>query len=71
MSETGDYHNSKAEFKSDRYLEIYVEAHHPELLPGLEELLRLGLINQGQVKKLARHRLVVLCPSPRLLRQQP
>ncbi|NJL51701.1 MAG: hypothetical protein HC930_04830 [Hydrococcus sp. SU_1_0] len=62
MSETGDYHNSGAESKSDRYLQIYVEARHPELLQGLEELLLLGLINHGQVKKLARHHLSCALP---------
>ncbi|MGL5832716.1 MAG: DUF2157 domain-containing protein, partial [Waterburya sp.] len=67
MSETGDYHNSGAEFKSDRYIEIYIEAHHPELLQGLEEWLRLGLINHGQVKKIARHRLSCALPTPQVV----
>jgi hypothetical protein len=67
MSETGDYHNSGAEFKSDRYIEIYVEARNLELLQGLEEWLRLGLINQGQVKKIARQRLSCVLPIPQVV----
>ncbi|MFM2314352.1 MAG: hypothetical protein RLZZ04_3628 [Cyanobacteriota bacterium] len=71
MSETGDYNNSGSEFKSDRYIQIYVEARHPELLQGLEELLLLGLINQGQVKKLARHRLSCALPTPQVVPSIP
>lgn len=71
MSETGDYHNSGAEFKSDRYIQIYVEASHPELLQGLEELLCLGLINQEQVKKLARHHLSCALPTPQVIESSP
>jgi hypothetical protein len=71
MSETGDYNNSEAEFKSDRYIEIYVEARHPELLQGLEQLLRLGLINQGQVKKIARQRLSCALPTPQVVPSTP
>jgi hypothetical protein len=71
MSETGDYNNSGAEFKSDRYIQIYVEASQPELLQGLEEWLRLGLINQGQVKKIARQRLSCALPTPQFVPSIP
>jgi hypothetical protein len=67
MSETGDYNNSGSELKSDRYIQIYVEARQPELLQGLEEWLRLGLINQGQVKKIARQRLSCTLPTPQVV----
>ncbi|MEY2856353.1 MAG: hypothetical protein RLZZ74_662, partial [Cyanobacteriota bacterium] len=71
MSETGDYNNSGSELKSDRYIQIYVEARHPELLQGLEDLLGLGLINQGQVKKIARQRLSCALPTPQVVESSP
>jgi hypothetical protein len=71
MSENGDYQDSGAEFKRDRYIEIYVEAHQPELLEGLEELLRLGLISSGQVKKIARQRLSCTLPLPEVVASIP
>jgi len=71
MSETGDYNDSGTEFKSDRYIQIYVETRHPELLQGLEELLLLGLINQGQVKKIARQRLSCALPTSQVVPSIP
>ena len=46
-------------------LEIYVRADRKELLQGLEEWLRLGLISQEQVKQLARRRLSCALPLPK------
>ena len=43
-------------------LEIYVRAEGTELLQGLEEWLRLGLISQEQVKQLARRRFSCALP---------
>lgn len=42
------------------YLKIYVKADRPELLTGLDELLRLKLISEVQVKSLASNHLI--CP---------
>lgn len=61
MSENGDYKSSGAD-KRDRYLEIYVEANQPELLQGLDEWLRLGLISPEQIKKIARNHLSCALP---------
>ena len=52
----------------DRWLnlEIYVQASHPELLTGLDEWLHLGLINESQVKSLARNHLTCSIPAVKL-----
>lgn len=79
MSENGDYQDSSAEFKReypsgrlrDRYIEIYVEANQPELLHGLEEWLRLGLISPEQVKKIARNRLSCVLPIREVVESIP
>ncbi|MEN9871084.1 MAG: hypothetical protein RLZZ171_2072, partial [Cyanobacteriota bacterium] len=87
MSENGDYKDSSAEFKRDylsgtlkdslrvalcdRYIEIYVEANQPELLQGLEEWLRLGLISPEQVKKIARNRLSCVLPIREVVESIP
>ena len=71
MSENGDYQDYSAEFKRDRYIEIYVEANQPELLQGLEEWLRLGLISPEQVKKIARNRLSCVLPIREVVESIP
>ncbi|MEY4520109.1 MAG: hypothetical protein RLZZ499_2709, partial [Cyanobacteriota bacterium] len=79
MSENGDYQDSSAKFKRDypsgrlrdRYIEIYVEANQPELLQGLEEWLRLGLISPKQVKKIARNRLSCVLPIREVVESIP
>ena len=43
-------------------LELYIKASQPELMTGLNELLRLGLIEEYQVIKLCRENLT--CPLP-------
>ena len=48
------------------YLEIYVKASNPQLLTGLEEWLRLELINDQQVLSLSRRYLT--CPVPQIKR---
>lgn len=71
MSENGDDKDYSAEFKRDRYIEIYVEANQPELLQGLEEWLRLGLISPEQVKKIARNRLSCVLPIREVVESIP
>ncbi len=66
MSENGDYKGSGAD-QRDRYLEIYVEANQPELLQGLEEWLRLGLISPEQIKKIARNHLSCALPIAKVV----
>ena len=43
-------------------IELSVKASHPQLLQGLDVWLRLGLINQAQVKRLSQNYLT--CPIP-------
>jgi|GEM_PF-1164157 len=50
----------------DRFvkLELYLKASRPELMAGLDELLRLGLIDESQVIRLCRDNLT--CPLPKI-----
>lgn len=45
-------------------IELSVKASHPQLLEGIDVWLRLGLINQAQVKKLSQTYLTCLIPVP-------
>ncbi|MEL6788256.1 MAG: hypothetical protein AAFO76_12805, partial [Cyanobacteria bacterium J06607_15] len=80
MSENSNYNDSGAEFeddlspgnndKSNRLddswlnIEVNVRANQVDLLQGFEAWLRLGLLSQGQIKKIARQRLSCALPSP-------
>ncbi|NJN49137.1 MAG: hypothetical protein HC805_04295 [Alkalinema sp. RL_2_19] len=44
-------------------IELLIDANHPDLLRGLEEWLRLGLISDRQVKLLARNELCSKLPE--------
>jgi len=43
---------------SDRYIELKLKSSHPQLLEGLDQLIKLGLISDDQVKILCRQHLV-------------
>ncbi|MEM6613658.1 MAG: hypothetical protein AAF652_15645, partial [Cyanobacteria bacterium P01_C01_bin.72] len=45
-------------------IEVFVQDDRLSLLQGLETWLQLGLISQGQIKKIARQRLSCPLPSP-------
>ena len=49
-------------------LEIYLKASNPELMTGLDKLLRLGLIKEDQVRKISRTHLT--CPLPEIKIEQ-
>jgi hypothetical protein len=48
----------------DRIIEIVVRTSHPELLTGLDLWLRLGLVSDAQVKKIAHQHLSCRLPEP-------
>jgi hypothetical protein len=48
----------------DRIIEIVVRTSHPELLTGLDLWLRLGLVSDAQVKKIAHQHLCCRLPEP-------
>lgn len=52
-------------------LEIYIKANDPELLTGLDQWLRLGLISQGQVRKLCRNYLSCAMPEVEVVKAIP
>lgn len=61
-------HPTAPEISNRRYdswlsLEVYVKANNPELLVGLDQWLQLGLVSQGQVRKLCRNHLSCALPD--------
>ncbi|MEM9274588.1 MAG: hypothetical protein AAGA80_16740 [Cyanobacteria bacterium P01_F01_bin.143] len=52
-------------------LELYIKASQPELMTGLDELLRLGLIEEYQVIKLCRDHLTCTLPIVKVKKVEP
>ncbi|ELS04786.1 hypothetical protein Xen7305DRAFT_00045220 [Xenococcus sp. PCC 7305] len=52
-------------------LELYIKAAQPELMTGLDELLRLGLIEEDQIIKLCRENLTCTLPVIKLKKVAP
>lgn len=52
-------------------IELSVKASNPDLLQGLEAWLRLGLLNDDQVKRLSRTYLTCLLPQPAVVAKVP
>ncbi|MEO1669183.1 MAG: hypothetical protein AAFR77_00135 [Cyanobacteria bacterium J06631_2] len=79
MSENSDYRDSGVDEDSlslgnnnerdDSWLsiEVFVQDDRVSLLQGLETWFQLGLISQGQIRKIARQRLSCALPSPEVI----
>ena len=64
-------HQAKLEKDSWLSLSIYIKANRPELLIGLDQWLELGLISQGQVRKLCRNHLSCALPEVKVVQSIP